>query len=129
NRSTDSPLYDLINGIAFQNSVAHEKTDIFREKVRYDDAIKEELAKARNLMADNPDKEKAKVEAKVMRIEAIHQIVEKNQLLENLETAVLIDIMISYRNIEAFPEMQAFIERLPRYVFETIMVQEQYAFV
>lgn len=129
NRSTDSPLYDLVNGIAFQNSVAHEKTDIFREKVRYDDAIKEKLAKARNLMADNPDKEKAKAEAKAMRIEAIHQIVEKNQPLENLETAVLIDIMISYRNIEAFPEMQAFIERLPRYVFETIMVQEQYAFV
>lgn len=125
NRSTDSPLYDLINGIAFQNSVAHEKTDIFREKVQYDDAIKEELAYARNLMVGDPDKEKAKA----MRIEAIHQIVEKNRPLENLETAVLIDIMISYRNIEAFPEMQSFIEQLPRYVFETIMVQEQYAFV
>ncbi len=129
NRSTDSPLYDLIDGIAFQNSVAHEKTDIFREKVRYDDAIKEELAKARNLMADDPDKVKAKAKAKAMRIEAIHQIVEKNQPLESLETAVLIDIMISYRNIEAFSEMQLFIEKLPRYVFETIMVQEQYAFV
>src|SRR5690606_30538485 len=34
-RSTDSPLYDLINGISFQNSVAHEKTDVFREKVQY----------------------------------------------------------------------------------------------
>lgn len=125
NRSTDSPLYDLINGIAFQNSVAHEKTDIFRENVRYNDKIKEKLAYARNLMAGDLDKEKAKA----MRIEAIHQIVEKNQPLENLETAVLIDIMISYRNIEAFTEMQFFIERLPRYVFETIMVQEQYAFV
>lgn len=123
-RSTDSPLYDLINGIAFQNSVAHEKTDIFREKVQYGNAIKEELAYARNLMVGNSDKEKTKA-----RIEAIHQIVKKYQPLENLETAVLIDIMISYRNIEAFPEMQAFIEQLPRYVFETIMVQEQYAFV
>lgn len=37
--------------------------------------------------------------------------------------------MISYRNIEAFPEMKNFIEALPRYVFETVMVQEQYAFV
>ena len=129
NRSTDSPLYDLINGIAFQNSVAHEKTDIFREKVRYNDKIKEKLAHARNLMADDPDKEKAKAKAKAMRIEAIHLIVEENQPLVNLETAVLIDIMISYRNIEAFPEMQVFIEQLPRYVFETIMVQEQYAFV
>ncbi len=32
-RATDSPLYDMINGIAFQNSVAHEKTDVFRDKV------------------------------------------------------------------------------------------------
>lgn len=123
NRSTDSPLYDLINGIAFQNSVAHEKTDIFREKVQYDNAIKEELAYARALITRDPDKGKA------MSIEAIHQVVEKHKPLVDLETAVLIDIMISYRNIEAFPEMQSFIEQLPRYVFETIMVQEQYAFV
>jgi tetratricopeptide (TPR) repeat protein len=38
-------------------------------------------------------------------------------------------MMISYRNIEAFNEMLAFIKELPRYVFETVMVQEQYAFV
>jgi tetratricopeptide (TPR) repeat protein len=55
--------------------------------------------------------------------------VEKYKPLENIETAVLIDIMISYRNIEAFTEMLEFIEKLPRYVFETVMVQEQYAFV
>jgi hypothetical protein len=122
-RQADSPLYDLIDGIAFQNSVAHEKTDIFRDKVRYDETIKEELAYARNLTGDDPAK------TKPLRIEAIHRITGKYQPLENIETAVLIDIMISYRNIEAFPEMQAFIEQLPRYVFETIMVQEQYAFV
>lgn len=123
NRSTDSPLYDLINGIAFQNSVAHEKTDVFRDKVQYDETIKKELAYARNLTDDDPDK------AKALRIDALNKIVEKNQPLENAETAVLIDIMISYRNIEAFNEMLAFIKQLPRYVFETVMVQEQYAFV
>ncbi|WP_297324996.1 TRAFs-binding domain-containing protein [Nitrosomonas sp.] len=123
NRATDSPLYDLINGIAFQNSVAHEKTDVFRDKVQYDEVIKKELAYARNRTDDDPNKIKA------LRIQAINQIVEKYQPLENIETAVLIDIMISYRNIEAFNEMQAFIKRLPRYVFETVMVQEQYAFV
>lgn len=125
NRTTDSPLYDLINGIAFQNSVAHEKTDVFRDKVHYDKKIKQELAYARNLMNGDPDKDKAKA----LRIEATNQIIEKYRPLENIETAVLIDIMISYRNIEAFHEMQKFIEQLPRYVFETVMVQEQYAFV
>ena len=38
-------------------------------------------------------------------------------------------MMISYRNIEAFNEMMEFIRQLPRYVIETVMVQEQYAFV
>ena len=122
-RSTDSPLYDMINGISFQNSVAHEKTDVFRDKVQYDEIIKNELAYARNVYDVDKDK------LKPLRIEAINKIVEKYKPLENIETAVLIDIMISYRNIEAFNEMLDFISQLPRYVFETIMVQEQYAFV
>jgi tetratricopeptide (TPR) repeat protein len=123
NRSTDSPLYDMINGIEFQNSVAHEKTDVFREKVHYNEKIKDDLAYARAKTTDKKDKEKE------VRIEAIDEIVEKYRPLENIETAVLIDIMISYRNIEAFVQMQKFIEQLPRYVFETVMVQEQYAFI
>lgn len=123
NRSTDSPLYDMINGIAFQNSVAHEKTDVFRDKVHYDEVIKKELAYARNVTDEDTDKIKS------LRIEAINKVVEKYKPLENMETAVLIDIMISYRNIEAFSDMLGFIRQLPRYVLETVMVQEQLAFV
>jgi hypothetical protein len=124
-RSTDSPLYDLVNGIEFQNSVAHEKTDIFRDKVKYNEQIKNELTLARLTAPDEKDYGKQKAE----RINTINQIVEKYKPLENIETAVLIDIMLSYRNIEAFAEMQSFIEQMPQYVFETIMVQEQYAFI
>ena len=122
-RTTDSPLYDLINGISFQNSVAHEKTDIFRDKVKYDEQIKKELAYARNAAGDDPDKVKS------ARIGEIRKVVAKYGPLENMETAVLIDIMISYRNIEAFDEMLGFIRELPRYVIETVMVQEQFSFV
>ncbi|MCU0369856.1 MAG: DUF4071 domain-containing protein [Bacteroidales bacterium] len=124
-RSTDSPLYDLINGIAFQNSVAHEKTDVFRDKVLYDDEIKKKLAYARSVTDGTGDKNRIRS----MRIDAINREVEKLRPFENMATAVLIDVMISYRNIEAFPEMLDFIKQLPRYVFETVMVQEQYAFV
>jgi hypothetical protein len=120
-RATDSPLYDLINGIAFQNSVAHEKTDIFRDKVLYDEEIKKELAYARSFFYTDKNKEKS--------IDAINNVVEKYKPLEDMEAAVLIDVMISFRNIEAFKEMYSFIKQLPRYVFETVMVQEQYAFV
>lgn len=55
-RSTDSPLYDMINGISFQNSVAHEKTDVFRDKVRYDETIKNELAYARSVYNEDQSK-------------------------------------------------------------------------
>jgi tetratricopeptide (TPR) repeat protein len=122
-RQTDSPLYDLVNGISFQNSVAHEKTDIFRQKVIYNEKIKQDLAYARSTTDPNP------VNTKKMRIEAIHKVVEANKPLQNVETGVIIDMLISYRNIEAFEEMMAFIRQMPRYVFETTMVQEQYAFV
>lgn len=123
NAGTDSPLYDLVDGIAFQNSVAHEKTDIFRERVNYDEKIKESLKYARSVKDNDYSIQKS------MRIEAIKKVVDQQRPLENIETAVLIDIMLSYRNVEAFEEMQAFIEELPAYVLETIMVQEQYAFV
>jgi hypothetical protein len=123
-RQTDSPLYDLVNGISFQNSLAHEKTDIFREKVIYNEKIKTDLEYARAIVDhEDPSNTKRK------RIEAIHKVVQENNPMENVETGVLIDMMISYRNIEAFEEMMAFIRQLPRYVFETILVQEQYAFV
>ncbi|MBD2753005.1 TRAFs-binding domain-containing protein [Spirosoma validum] len=122
-RLTDSPLYDMINGITFQNSVEHEKTDVFRERVIYDGDIKKDLAYARSLT----DQDESKI--KSLRIEAINKIVDQNKPLENVETALLIDMMLSYRNIEAFTEMMDFIKQLPRYVFETVMVQEQYALI
>ena len=58
-RATDSPLYDLVTGIAFQNAVAHEKTDVFRDKVVYDETIKEELEYARSLTGEDDSKTKA----------------------------------------------------------------------
>lgn len=122
-RLTDSPLYDMVNGIAFQNSVSHEKTDVFRQSVLYDKSIKEELAYARETTSEDISN------IKQVRIEAINKIVDKYSPLVNLETGVLIDMMISYRDIEAFNEMMLFIEKLPRYVFKTVLVQEQFAFV
>lgn len=122
-RSTDSPLYDMVNGISFQNSVAHEKTDVFRDKVVYDKTIKDQLAYARNASDGNPANDKA------TRIAAIDKVVAENLPLSEVETGVIIDMMISYRNIEAFDEMKAFIEKMPRYVFNTVLVREQYAFV
>jgi tetratricopeptide (TPR) repeat protein len=111
---TDSPVFQLVNGIRFQNSVAHEKTDIFRKEVEYDQAIKDELEKARNM----PESE---------RLGAIDKIAGRLNL-KNEETGVLIDIMLSYRAIGEFRKMVSFIEQMPLHVQHTVMVQEQYGF-
>ncbi|MCX6266633.1 MAG: TRAFs-binding domain-containing protein [Bacteroidetes bacterium] len=120
---TGTPLNDLIDGKSFRNSVAHERTDIFREMVMYNESIKNDLARARQLSDEDP------VRMKSLRIEAIGGVISKFGPAGSMETAALIDIMLSYRNIEAFNEMVDFIRQMPRDVFETVMVQEQFAFV
>lgn len=115
-KDTDSPVYQLVDGIAFQNSVAHEKTDIFRDKVRYDEQIKKQLLNARNKQGGKQEK-----------INAVDEIAGELKL-ENEETGVLIDVMLSYRALSAFEKMIQFIESMPAHVKQTIMVQEQLGF-
>ena len=114
---TDSPVYQLVDGIAFQNSVAHEKTDIFRDKVKYNNELKELLAEVR-------DKDISKEE----RLKELDEIVNTQLALENEETGVLIDVMLSYRALGAYEKMIAFIESMPVHVKQTVMVQEQLGF-
>ena len=116
-KATDSPVYQLVEGISFQNSVAHEKTDIFRDKVKYDKELKQLLAQART-------KEGGKEE----RIKAINEIADKRIDAENEETGVLIDVILSYRSQSAFDKMVSFIRLLPAHVQNTVMVQEQLGF-
>lgn len=118
NKTTDSPIYQLVDGINFQNSVAHEKTDIFRSRVDYNNALKNALKIARQTSGEKKEK-----------IKAIDDIIKSMILpLENQETGVLIDAMLSYRDVSAFDKMESFIEQLPPHVRQTVMVQEQYGF-
>jgi tetratricopeptide (TPR) repeat protein len=115
-KTTDSPIYQLVDGIQFQNSVAHEKTDIFRDKVTYNKDLKERLAKARK-----------KAGGKDERIKAVDTIA-GSLVPENEETGVLIDVMLSYRALGDYNRMMAFIEHMPAHVRQTVMVQEQLGF-
>jgi len=115
-KTTDSPIFQLVDGMAFQNSVAHEKTDIFRDRVRYNEDLKKRLAQARKITGSSEDK-----------IQAVDRIV--NELtLENQEAGVLVDIMLSYRSLKAFDKMISYVESMPTHVQQTVMVQEQLGF-
>ncbi len=116
-KKTDSPLYQLVDGIHFQNSVAHEKTDIFRDKVVYDDTLKKQLLLIRSGEKSNSDK-----------LPQLYSLIESNKPIENLEAGVLIDIMLTFRSLEEYENMIGFIKLLPLHVQQTIMVREQWAF-
>jgi tetratricopeptide (TPR) repeat protein len=117
-KETDSPVYQLVDGISFQNSVAHQKTDIFREQVEYNMKMKNLLKKTRE------NKKRTKEEA----ITELDNIVSSKIDIENEEAGVLIDVMLSYRSLNAFDKMISFIESMPSHVENTVMVQEQLGF-
>ncbi|RFM32547.1 TRAFs-binding domain-containing protein [Chitinophaga silvisoli] len=114
-KDTDSPIYQLVDGISFQNSVAHQKTDIFRDQVEYNVEMKKKLKKIRS----NKKYSTAQILEELDKIEIDP---------ENEEAGVLIDFMISYRSLGAYPRMIAFIENMPSHVKNTVMVQEQLGF-
>lgn len=117
-KDTDSPVYQLVDGIQFQNSVAHQKTDIFRDQVEYNKQLKKMLEKTRE------NKTKSSEE----KLKDLDQIVQTKIDVENEEAGVLIDVMLSYRALSAFDKMIAFISSMPSHIKNTVMVQEQLGF-
>ena len=109
---TDSPLYQLVDGYPnVADQVAHEKTDVFREQVRYSEDAKVRLATARK-----------------QGIDAVRIIEKEFGKLKNLEAGVLIDLLLSYRAASGWTDMIALVKKMPRPVAATVLVQEQLAF-
>lgn len=110
--ATDSPLYQLV--VDYPNvadQVAHEKTDVFREQVRYSEEAKTRLATARK-----------------QNIDAVRAVEKELGNLKNLEAGVLIDLLLSYRAVSGWADMITLVKKMPRPVAATVMVQEQLAF-
>jgi len=103
----DSPLYQMVEDYP---NVAHEKTDVFRERVQYSIEIKNQLAAARR-----------------KGIEAVRQIEQGIENLDAIESAVIIDLFLSYRAVRGWQEMIGLAEKMPRPLAATVMVREQLA--
>lgn len=104
----DSPLYELVEDYP---DVAHEKTDVFRERVQYSNEIKELLATAR----------------RTKKIDAVREVEKGLENLKNLEAAAIIDLFLSYRAVKGWQEMIDLVDKMPRPLAATVMVQEQLA--
>lgn len=110
----DSPLFQLIEkfpGI----DLPHEKTESFRDRIKYIDSIRLELESARN--AGNNMKGR----------EAIKNI---EQSIGNFSIAppeLLVDMLLSYRDVSAWNDMVEVVSKFPENIKNLVTVQEQLA--
>lgn len=110
--TVDSPVYQLVEGFP---DIQHIKTDVFRERVEYAAAIKEDLRVARRKEAGEA----------LVAIQGIEQRVGPFKLAE---AGVLVDLMLSYRAVSAWDEMIRVVRGMPDPLQWTPLVQEQLAF-
>ena len=115
-QDTDSPLYQLVNGMRAPD-IQHLKTDVFRDEVEYSESVKEQLASARN-------RGKRGEEAKPL-IEAVEEGLGQ---LHDVASGILVDLLLSYRAVKAWSEMIGLVERMPEPLAQSVMVREQFAF-
>ena len=108
--ATDSPLFQLVDGL-MPPDIHRLKTDVFRDRVEYSHAMKERLADARNQNS----------------VDAVKSIRAQLGSLSDVESGVLIDLMLSFRAVKAWKEMIALVDGMPEPLAKTVMVREQYA--
>jgi hypothetical protein len=104
----DSPVFHLVEG--YPSDIAHAKTDIFRKQVQYSAEKKRALALARQ-----------------QGVEALRVCERQLGSLADVEAGVVIDLFLSYRAVSAWEDMSALVDKMPRPLAATTMVQEQLA--
>ena len=98
----DSPIYQLVENYP---DIDREKTDVFRERVRYSATMKARLADARK-----------------EGLEALRAIAEELGDIKEVESGVVIDLFLSYRAVKGWKEMIALVEKMSRPLAATVMV-------
>ena len=111
----DSPLFDLFDsypGI----EMSHQLTDVFRDRVQYNEKIKQQLAAIRNAEESIESRQQA--------------LYDKQQALGDLkaiERGILVDLMLSYRAVNGWQYIIDLYQHLPSDCQESSIVQQQYA--
>lgn len=115
----DSPLFQLV-GDWKPGDIAHIKTDVFREQVRYNEELKERLSTVR---------EKGKIkETKTEAEQLLSDIRKKIGNLDTVDSGTAIDLMLTYRSLGDWDGMIGVQKDMPRVLKEQVLVQEQLGF-
>ena len=109
-RSKQKPICEILDYIP-EPIVDHTRTDVFREHIDYSQSLKSRLAEARR-----------------MGVDAVRASERDLGSLDDVESAVLVDLMLSYRAVEAYGDLIALIEKMPLPLADTAVVQEQLGF-
>ena len=105
--NADSPVFQLVDGFP---DIQRLKTDVFRERVRYSQQIKDQLAVARKQGGD-----------------AVRQVEEALRSVADAESGVVVDLFLSYRAVKAWDAMIALVDRMASPLAATVLVREQLA--
>lgn len=114
---TDSPIFQLVDGLP-EIKITSDKTDVFREQVRYSTEVKARLETARKQGVDA---------VRTVERELSESEYKEINGIKDQESGVVIDLFLSYRAVNAWNDMIALVDKMSRPLATTVMVQEQLA--
>lgn len=106
--SPDSPMLRMMEDFP---DIQRLKTDVFRDREQYDPAVKARLAAARRLRS----------------VDAVAAVETELGDIGHADAAVVIDLFLSYRAVEAWEAMVALAHHMAAPLAATVMVREQLA--
>jgi MAP3K TRAFs-binding domain len=104
------PVFQLVDDLP-RAGIDRLKTDVFRQQADYSEEMKERLSSAR---AEGPA--------------ALRTVERELGEPEEVETGVLVDLLLSFRATEAWPDMIELVGAMPEPVRRAVLVREQFAF-
>jgi hypothetical protein len=105
----DSPLFQLLDGLQ-PPDIARLKSDSFRDRVELSLQIKDSL-----------------IDARRRGVEAVRDVERSLGDISQSESAVVVDLFLSYRAVKSWVDMVALVGKMSKPLAVTVMVQEQLA--
>jgi len=115
----DSPLFQLVSDWD-PGTIAHAKTDIFRDQVRLNNKLTDELAGYRELARKSETRTSAREKLAAFR--------KRIGPLDAVECGTVIDLMLTYRALEDWDGVISLQQEMPAELRQQVLVQEQLAF-
>jgi hypothetical protein len=114
-QANDSPLFELIPEFP-AIELPYEVTYSFRERISHEKEFQEHLEKIKL----NPSNQE--------RCMALLKIQQELGDLKKIQASILLDLMLSFRSVNAWNEMTDLCEAFPGYLKNNVFVRQQWAF-